>query len=160
MKLRNYAISIDFKALRNKNDEVVDEFSYDLKYNFSLYKKTGSGNYDETIYKNIPETMKIDCGKVKKDKNNFCGSKKLLHYNNVKTGDYMIQFDFKDVKNFDKMFYAFEFRTRTFNAKFIIFDICLRYVFIAIAAVVLGFYFRNLKKYWTSRNFEQHYIAF
>ena len=43
------------------NDKNKEKFTVDVNYNFSMYKKSGSGLYDEVLYKNKLESTKLEC---------------------------------------------------------------------------------------------------
>lgn len=159
MKARNYIISMDIRALRDKNSGNNVELAFDLFYDFHLIKKDKDGEYTERIYTNKFEKLHMKCEAQGGEENIYCDKHSILDYNKVKGGDYMIMFEFHKIQEYEHLIYSFEFVGKTMNMKYTEFNISIRYIFIALSGVVFAFYLYNLKGYWVHRNFEQHYIS-
>jgi hypothetical protein len=162
---RNYAINVDFWAFRNQASIQKRAFSIQLYYLFSLMRKTPDGQV-EKIYDKLQEKLTIECREVDQDdldsKNHwrrYCNTGEILHFNEIKSGDYEIVFQFIDISVLNELIEKFRFSATTWNTDFIVFMIFTRYFFFFVSLITAALYYKNVGGTRTNnRCFEQGQI--
>lgn len=158
---RNYVISMDLTAVRCNEIHTTEAFAWQVSYYFSLLHRD-KNNRVSTLYDKKLEKVTFQCPEIKdtnNDKQYHCHTEKILHFNEVKVGDYEIIFEFQDVPGWRGLLYLFEFKATVYSLGFISFMLCMRYFFVIVSVVALGFFYKNVGYHKTpNRSFEQKYV--
>lgn len=112
------------------------------------------------IYKNKHEKVTMYCNAVEDlSRENHCETKNILHFNEIKGGDYEILFEFIDIPGWRGLIEAFRFEGSMYNLKFINYMLGVRYFFTIISVIFLVCFYKNTYSHRTAnRSFEQKYI--
>ena len=79
----------------------------------------------------MQEKVTIECWAITDfGKENWCKWKEIMHFNQVKEGDYEIVLEFVDIPGWKGLIEKLEFSGTTYNTSFIVFMLALRYFFL------------------------------